>query len=65
MNWKVYGRNQSWPNLRDHPSIFLEELRKTIKTCQNIWSLSWGLLNMKQQRQHLATTFNEMSTDNE
>jgi hypothetical protein len=29
MNWKGYGRKQSWPSLRYYPSIFVEELRKT------------------------------------
>jgi hypothetical protein len=31
MNWKGYGRKQSWPNLICYPEICLEELRKTTK----------------------------------
>jgi hypothetical protein len=32
MNWKGYGRKQSWPNLKHYFDICLEEMRKTIKT---------------------------------
>jgi hypothetical protein len=32
MNWKVYGRKRSWPNLRYYSGICLEELRKTTNT---------------------------------
>jgi hypothetical protein len=31
MNWKLYGRKQSWSNLRYYPGIFLEGLWKTTK----------------------------------
>jgi hypothetical protein len=31
MNWKEYGRKQSWPNLRYYPGICLEGLRETMK----------------------------------
>jgi hypothetical protein len=31
MNWKGFGTQQSWPNLRYYPGICLEELRKTTK----------------------------------
>jgi hypothetical protein len=53
MNWKGYGRKQSWPNLRYFPNIFLEGLRKLQKTSVRIaglWAeiLSQDLLNMKQ-----------------
>jgi hypothetical protein len=36
MNWKGYGRNWSWPNLRYYPSIYLEGLRKTTKASEGI-----------------------------
>jgi hypothetical protein len=29
MNWKGYGRKQSWPNLRYYPQISLKGQRKT------------------------------------
>jgi hypothetical protein len=32
MNWKGCGRKWLWPNLRYYPGIFLEALRKTIKS---------------------------------
>jgi hypothetical protein len=32
MNWKVCGRKRSWPNLRYHPGILSEGLRKITKT---------------------------------
>jgi hypothetical protein len=31
MNWKGYGRKQSWSNLRNYPGICLEGLAKTTK----------------------------------
>jgi hypothetical protein len=30
MNWREFGRKQSWPDLRYCPGICLEELRKTM-----------------------------------
>jgi hypothetical protein len=40
MNWKGYGREWSWPNLRYYPGIFLEGLRKTTRNLlQDIQSL--------------------------
>jgi hypothetical protein len=41
MNWKGYGRKQSWPNLRYYPEICLEGLRETMKTSlrtANLWA---------------------------
>jgi hypothetical protein len=32
MNWKGYGKKQSWPNLGYYPGICLEGLRKTTKS---------------------------------
>jgi hypothetical protein len=32
MNWKGYRRRRSWVNLRHHPDISLEGLRKTKKS---------------------------------
>jgi hypothetical protein len=32
MNWKVRERARLWPNLRYYHGIYLERLRKTIKT---------------------------------
>jgi hypothetical protein len=32
INWKGYGRRESWPNLRYYPGILLEGLRRTMKT---------------------------------
>jgi hypothetical protein len=32
MNWKVFGSNGSWPNLRYYPGICLERLRHPRKT---------------------------------
>jgi hypothetical protein len=31
MNWKRFGKNRSWPDLRYNPGIFLEELRKATR----------------------------------
>jgi hypothetical protein len=39
MNWKGYGRKQSWPNLRYYPGICLEGLTKTTKTSVRIAGL--------------------------
>jgi hypothetical protein len=39
MNWKVCGRNPSWPNLRYKTDICLQELSKTTKhLIQDSWS---------------------------
>jgi hypothetical protein len=38
MNWKVYGRKQSWHNLRYYPGISLEKLRKAMKISVRITS---------------------------
>jgi hypothetical protein len=32
MNGKGCGKKQLWPNLRSYPGIYLEGLRKTMKT---------------------------------
>jgi hypothetical protein len=32
MYWKAYGRKQPWPNFKHYLSIYLEGLRKTMKT---------------------------------
>jgi hypothetical protein len=49
----VFGRKQSWPNLRYYPSNNLEGLRKTIKTLVRIDSLlakivTWDRSNTEQ-----------------
>jgi hypothetical protein len=31
MNWKGFGRRQSWPNLGALPAFFRRILRKTVK----------------------------------
>lgn len=53
INWKVYGREQSWPVLSYYPSIFLEKLRKIMKNASHPihsagWDSIWNLPNMKQ-----------------
>jgi hypothetical protein len=40
MNWEESRSEWSWPNLRYYPAIFLEELRKILKTCQDSQSLA-------------------------
>jgi hypothetical protein len=40
MNWKGCGKKWPWPNLRNNPSICVDELRKTKK---NSWSLDRDL----------------------
>jgi hypothetical protein len=54
INWTGCGWMWSWLNLRHYPRIFLQELRKTMKTSIRIAGLwfkisSWNLLNMKQE----------------
>jgi hypothetical protein len=39
MNWKGYGRKQSWLNLKYYTGIWLEELRKIQK---NLWIAVYG-----------------------
>jgi hypothetical protein len=39
MNWKGFGRNRSWPNLRRYSGIRLEGLRKIMKTIVRISDL--------------------------
>jgi hypothetical protein len=39
MNWKGFGRKQSWSNLSSYPGIHLEVLRKTIKASVRIAGL--------------------------
>jgi hypothetical protein len=43
MNRKGYGRKLSWPNLRYHPVIFLDGLRKIEKNLRRVirvWTAS-------------------------
>jgi hypothetical protein len=39
MNWKGSGRKQSWLNVRYYPVMYLEGLRKDLKT---IGQASWS-----------------------
>jgi hypothetical protein len=39
MNWKQYGRKQSWSNLRYYPGISLEGMRKALKNLSLIFGL--------------------------
>jgi hypothetical protein len=53
MNWKGYGRKQSWSNLRYYPSILprgTKENHKKSVCIVSLWAkiFAWDLLNMKQ-----------------
>jgi hypothetical protein len=44
MNWKGFERKELQPNLRNHTSIYLERMGKTLKIfSQDIWSLGQDL----------------------
>jgi hypothetical protein len=69
MNWKGYGRKQSWPNLRYYPSICLEGPRKTTKKPQSGQLVSRpgppeyeaGVLTTQLQRSVLYITMIQLS----
>jgi hypothetical protein len=63
MNWKGCGRKQSWPNLRYYPSIYLEELRQTIKNLgHDRWSLDRDLKPVPPEYEGVFTTEPRYST---
>jgi hypothetical protein len=53
MNWKLYGRKQSWPLSRSYPDIFLEGPNKTVKYLRKLRVpaeiQAGNLLNMSQK----------------
>jgi len=36
INWKGYGRQWPWPNVRHYPAIYLEKLRNTANNLRTV-----------------------------